>query len=110
MSHETIITAQDGAAFVIAMNRPERRNAISVQMMDEILAAARLADSDSSVRAIIITGGKEHFSAGADLRALLEIESMTQGLEYFRRWHSFTTALEALSKPVIAAIEGFCVT
>jgi len=110
MVYETIVTAQDGPAFIVTLNRPQRRNAISVQMMDEITSAIRSADADSSVRAIVITGGEQYFSAGADLSALLEVKSAAQGLEYFQRWHRLTTALEALSKPVIAAIEGFCVT
>lgn len=110
MSYETIVTEQDGAALVITLNRPQRRNAVSIQMMDEIMSAARLADGDSSVRAMIITGGDEYFSAGADLNDAIGVKSATQGLEYFQRWHRLTTALEALSKPVIAAIEGFCVT
>jgi enoyl-CoA hydratase/carnithine racemase len=110
MSYETIVTARDGAALVITLNRPQRRNAVSIPMMDEIMSAARLADSDSSVRAIIITGGNEYFSAGADLNDAIAVKSAAQGLEYFQRWHRLTTALEALSKPVIAAIEGFCVT
>jgi len=110
MGYETIVTAQDGPAFIVTLNRPQRRNAISVPMMDEITSAIRSADADSSVRAIVITGGEQYFSAGADLSALLEVKSAAQGLEYFQRWHRLTTALEALSKPVIAAIEGFCVT
>ncbi len=110
MSYETIVTAQDGPAFVITLNRPERRNAVSIQAMDEIMAAARAADSDNSARAIIITGGKEFFSAGADLNDAIKVKSAAQGLEYFQRWHRLTTALEALGKPVIAAIEGFCMT
>lgn len=110
MVYETIVTAQQGPAFIITMNRPDRRNAVSIRMMDEIMAAAHAADADSSVRALIITGGGEFFSAGADLNDAIKIKSAAQGLEYFQGWHRLTTALESLSKPVIAAIEGFCLT
>ncbi len=110
MSYETIITAQEGPAFIVTLNRPERRNAISIQMMEEIVSAVRSADTESSVRAVIITGGTEYFSAGADLNDAIQVKSAAQGLEYFQRWHRLNSALETLGKPVIAAVEGFCVT
>ncbi|MCX7143598.1 MAG: enoyl-CoA hydratase/isomerase family protein [Proteobacteria bacterium] len=110
MDFITIKTEQDGGAFVITLNRPDRRNAVSVQAMDELIAAARIAESDSSVFGVIITGGDQFFSAGADLNDALAISSSSEGVEYFNRWHRLTTTLEGLAKPVLAAIEGFCVT
>ena len=110
MSYETIVTAQDGPAFIVTLNRPRRRNAVSIQMMEEIMSAARLAEGESSVRAVIITGSIECFSAGADLNDAIKVKSAAQGLEYFQRWHRLTGTLESLGKPVIAAIEGFCFT
>ena len=110
MSYENIETAQDGASLVIRLNRPQRRNAISIATMDEIIAAAQAAEADPSVRAVILTGGTEYFSAGADLNDALAIASPAEGVAYFKRWHRLCDALETLAKPVIAAIEGFCMT
>jgi len=59
---------------------------------------------------VIITGGPAFFSAGADLNEALQVRSATDGARYFKAWHRLTCALEALGKPVIAAIEGFCIT
>jgi len=110
MSYENIKTTQDGAAFIITFDRPERRNAISIATMGELTEAARAADADPSVRGIIVTGGMEYFSAGADLNDALAISSAAEGLAYFKRWHALCDVFENLSKPVIAAIEGFCMT
>ena len=67
MDYQTILTGQDGPAFVITLNRPDKRNAVSVQMMEDIIAALKSAEADPLVRAAIITGGKSFFGAGADL-------------------------------------------
>lgn len=110
MSYQTILTQQDGAAFIVTLNRPDKRNAISVQMMDEIAAALRAGEAEPVARAVIITGGASLFAAGADLNEALKVKSAAQGIDYFKRWHRLTAAIEELAKPVIAAIEGFCVT
>jgi enoyl-CoA hydratase/carnithine racemase len=110
MSYETIKTEKDSAAFVITLNRPERRNAISLATMGDLIHAAQSADSDPAIRGIIVTGGLGYFSAGADLNDALAISSAAEGLAYFKRWHALCDVFENLSKPVIAAIEGFCMT
>lgn len=110
MTYQDIRTARDGPALVIAIDRPERRNAIRIATMDEIRRALDEAAADDAVRAVIVTGGSEYFSAGADLNDALAIEGAKEGLAYFRRWHALTAAMEGLGKPVLAAIEGFCLT
>jgi enoyl-CoA hydratase/carnithine racemase len=85
MAYETITTAKEGPAFIITFNRPEKRNAISTVVMDEMMHAAAAAEADDEVRGIIVTGGEKFFSAGADLN-------------------------DAHAKAVIAAVEGFCMT
>ena len=67
MTYETILTAQDGPAFVVTLNRPKKRNAISLLMMDEIIAALKSAEAEPSVRAVIITGNGRGFCPGTDL-------------------------------------------
>jgi enoyl-CoA hydratase/carnithine racemase len=110
MSYETITVAQDGPAFVITLNRPDKRNAISVLMMHELQAAMKVAETEPSVRSIIITGGPTFFAAGADLNEALKVTTTAQGTEYFRHWHQLNASIEELAKPVIASIEGFCIT
>lgn len=109
-NYKTLRIAMDGPACVITLNRPERRNAISIELMDELIAATQAIDGDTSVSGIIITGGEEYFAAGADLNEALQVKTAEQGIDYFRRWHRVCDALEMSKKPVIAAIEGFCMT
>ena len=110
MAFETILTSQDGSSYVITLNRPERRNAFSVKMMEEIAAACHIAEEDLSVRGVIITGGTEYFSAGADLNEAMAIKSTKDGVDYMTNWERLNNTVERLEKPVLAAVEGFCMT
>ncbi len=110
MDYETIVTRRDGPALTVTLNRPARRNAISLAMMDEIEAAAAHARTDDSVRALIITGARNCFSAGVDLNDALAVRSPEDCENFFGRLHRLNATLEDLPKPVIAAIEGFCFT
>lgn len=110
MAYELIKVEKSGHAFIITFNRPKARNAISVQVMDELLHAADEADQDSEVRGIIITGGESYFSAGADLNDAQSLSDAAGTMAYLKRWHRLTRAFEEHNKPVIAAIEGFCMT
>jgi enoyl-CoA hydratase/carnithine racemase len=106
----TLLLHKSGPACVITLNRPKVRNAISTEMMGELIDLMAELDGDNSVRAVIITGGTEYFAAGADLNEALQVKTATQGMDYFGRWHRVCAALENSRKPVIAAIEGFCMT
>jgi enoyl-CoA hydratase/carnithine racemase len=110
MTYATIKVRREGPVEVVTLNRPERRNAISLAMMAEIGAAVQAAEADRAVRALVITGGTEFFSAGADLTEAIGVKTPADGLAYFGSLHRLTASLEALSKPVVAAIEGFCLT
>src|SRR5262249_30610747 len=110
MAYTTIETARDGAAFVVTFNPPDKRNAVSVAMMRAITAPAREAEADKGVFAVTLSGGDKGFSAGADLNEARAIKTTDQALAYFSNWHRLCASLEGLRKPVIAAIEGFCMT
>jgi enoyl-CoA hydratase/carnithine racemase len=110
MAYETLKIERLGAACVVTLNRPDRRNAISKQLMDELVAAVAEAEAEPSVRGIIITGGATYFSAGADLNEAQALNNGPDMVRYFQKWHRTCRALEENEKPVIAAIEGFCMT
>ncbi len=110
MTYTTIRSERGGAACIITLDRSEKRNAVSTQMMGEIIRAAREADDDPAVRAVILTGGASFFSAGADLNEALQVKTAVEGVAYFEQWHRLNGTLESLGKPVLAAIEGFCIT
>lgn len=106
----TLRVEKDGPACVVTLNRPQRRNAISIELMTELIDVVAEVDNDPDCRGIIITGGAEYFAAGADLNEALLVKTAEQGVDYFRRWHRVCDALETAKKPIIAAIEGFCMT
>lgn len=110
MAYENIKSGRDGAACVVTINRPDKRNALSQQTIDEIADAMRVADADGSVRGVILTGGEKFFSSGADLNEALQVKSVMDGDAFFGRANRLCAQLEAMNTPVIAAIEGFCMT
>ncbi|MEZ5661808.1 MAG: crotonase/enoyl-CoA hydratase family protein [Burkholderiaceae bacterium] len=66
-SFETIMLDIDGPIATITLHRPDKLNAFTTQMRDELIAAFDLTDADDSVRAVIVTGAGRAFCAGADL-------------------------------------------
>lgn len=94
-----------GAASLLTIDRPERRNAIDGQTAEELLAGYRSFESDEDAHVLVITGsGEKAFSAGADLKAsetLAPRVNSSEGVLGFTRLIS--------PKPTIAAISGWCV-
>lgn len=69
MSFETITTEQADGVLTITLNRPDRLNAFTRQMTEDLLAALDIADAEDAVRAVIVTGAGRGFCAGVDLDA-----------------------------------------
>ena len=108
MSHETILVEQAEGVGTITLNRPEVLNAMSLKLMEELDAEVARMESDTEVKAIIITGaGEKAFSAGADIHEMrtLAPEQLSQGhqLRYDTHWH-----MANCRKPIIGAINGLC--
>ncbi|MFL5860123.1 MAG: enoyl-CoA hydratase-related protein [Solirubrobacteraceae bacterium] len=110
MSHEQIITEAAGGVLTITLNRPDRLNAWTPTMGQELIAAFDAADADDDVRAIIVTGAGRGFCAGADLGAggaTFDPRSRGAGGEIPRDGGGqFTLRVFDCTKPVIAAING----
>ena len=66
----TVSIANDGSVRTLTMNRPERRNALTPEMQDELIAAFEAAAADPAVRVVVLTGAGQAFCAGLDLSAL----------------------------------------
>src|SRR3974390_1234267 len=64
---------QDGAVRILTLDRPERRNAFTIELYQELTTALRQAEGDESVRAVVLTGAGTVFSAGTDLDELAAI-------------------------------------
>lgn len=97
---------EDGIA-TIALTVPEKRNAISAQMITDLLGALLQAD-EGPARVVIITGSGKSFCAGMDLGELQHLARQTQqkNLEDARRVTKMLYRLHSFPKPVIAAVNG----
>jgi enoyl-CoA hydratase/carnithine racemase len=103
-----IETNKADGILTIEFNRPERKNAITGAMYTAMAEALRAAETDSGVRAILITGKREIFTAGNDLDDFLNNVGegkMTEDRPVFQ----FMTALESSTKPIVAAVAGAAV-
>jgi methylglutaconyl-CoA hydratase len=103
----TLTLTHDGAVTIITLNRPDKRNAISTQMIEDLLAA--LAEIEASpAHAAIITGAGKAFCSGMDLDALRGLAQQTpaQNLEDSQRMARMFRRIWAFPKPIIAAVNG----
>jgi enoyl-CoA hydratase/carnithine racemase len=101
---EFIETSVDGHVALCRLNRPEVRNALSPELMEELASALEELDSDSNVRCVVIAGSDEVFAAGADIKASLE-RSFDEAL--YHPAASFWRRVAALKTPLVAAVSGW---
>lgn len=107
MGYQNILTASEGGIMTITVNRPDKLNALNRQTIQEIGAAMKAAEADAAVQVIILTGsGPKAFVAGADI-AEFSNYSEAEGKDLAQKGHDVFNSIEQLSKPVIAAINGF---
>jgi enoyl-CoA hydratase/carnithine racemase len=91
----------------ITLDRPQKMNAINAAMLQELSEALETIEKDSNVRCVIIMGeGKKAFSAGADITELQKLTQETAA-EFSRKGQNVFSQIEALAKPVVAAINGY---
>ena len=105
-----LLVERGGAVAVVTLNRPEQRNAVSYEMWLRLPGLFAELDEDDAVRAVVLTGaGEKAFSAGADIKDFEETRSTPERARNYRQAvHEACDALNALSKPTIAAIRGYC--
>jgi enoyl-CoA hydratase len=108
MNYENILTSQNENILTITINRPNQLNALNLATILELHTAFANADTDKSVRAIILTGsGSKAFVAGADIKEFANFDE-EQGATLSKNGHDLLfNFVENLSTPVIAAINGF---
>jgi enoyl-CoA hydratase/carnithine racemase len=89
---------------LLRLNRPEARNALSPEMMEEIASELERLDPDPEVRCIVIAGSDEVFAAGADIRAMSE-RTFEEALRHPAA--SFWRRVAAIKTPLVAAVSGY---
>lgn len=109
MSYENIRAAYEAGIATITLNRPEKLNAFSGRMRLDLAEALERAGTETSVRAVVITGAGRGFCAGADVKYMAElmdrhdVEEFTRLLGAGRR---VLTTIRQMRKPVIASVNG----
>jgi enoyl-CoA hydratase/carnithine racemase len=104
----TLIVESDGPRGSITLNRPEKLNALSGELLEELAAAARWFDSQPDVKVVVIAGNGRAFSAGADVTGFADPDD---GPIHRRsdRGRQMADALEDMRAVTIAKIHGHCV-
>jgi enoyl-CoA hydratase/carnithine racemase len=100
----------DGPLAFVTFNRPHTRNAMTWAMYDGLLAACARVDADPDVRVLILRGaGGKAFVTGTDIGQFEAFRTPEDAIAYERRLDGVMDRLEAVTRPTIAAIEGYAV-
>jgi enoyl-CoA hydratase/carnithine racemase len=113
MSDSMILSRVDGPLLHVTINRPQKRNALTPAMLEELATAIRGADAHPEVRAVIVAAEGPIFSAGIDLAAFGEMQGSSDGINPGRqvrrlaeRLQHALNVIEATELPVIGALQG----
>jgi enoyl-CoA hydratase/carnithine racemase len=101
----TVLVREEGPAAFVTLNRPDKRNALSLELIEELLATLRRVSDQEGVRAIVLEGAGAAFSAGHDLS-----EMIGRDVAFYQRLFDLCTELmeciHRLPQPVIAKVNG----
>ncbi len=106
--YKYLLYSQEGSIGIVTVNRPESLNALSKGVFDEIYELFQEIEASPDIRVVIVTGaGEKAFVAGADIAELHTQSSVSIGV-FLGSSRRACDLIDNLSKPVIAAINGFC--
>ncbi len=102
----TIIVTREAPIATVQLDRPEALNALSEELMDELVAALESLDTEADIRCIVLTGNEKAFAAGADIKKSFVEATPASMLEQdlTTRWER----VRRIRKPIIAAVSGYC--
>ena len=107
--YKILLAAESEGVLTVTLNRPDRLNALTDELMTALLGAFKSAARSASVRCVVLTGAGSGFCAGQDLTATPPNGPISLR-DHMRAAHiPLLLAMEALEKPVVAAINGACV-
>jgi enoyl-CoA hydratase len=105
LSYQNVLVTREGDIGLVQLNRPKVLNALSFEVMSELVKGLEELDGDAAVRVIILTGGERAFAAGADLAEMSKATPVDLVLgRRFELWDR----IRKISKPIIAAVSGYC--
>lgn len=99
-----ILTKTDGHVGVATLNRPDVLNALSTELMDELIQRLEAFDDDPNIYVIVLTGSERVFAAGADIGDMAEASFLDM---YERNNLARWKRVQAIRKPIIAAVSGY---
>lgn len=104
-----MLTEQRDAALILTLSDPATRNSLSPQASAAGVEALSRAESDPSIRCVVLRGDGEHFCGGGNLQRLVGVRERgpEEQLASMAALHGFVEGLQACPKPVIAAVEGY---
>jgi enoyl-CoA hydratase len=102
---ELVLVERDDPIAVVLLNRPEALNALSDELMEELVTTLAELDRDAAVRCIVLGGSERAFAAGADIAELARSSAID--LYYERRIERWD-AIRGLWTPLVAAVSGYC--
>ena len=109
---DLLVDVANGVA-TLTMNRPEARNALSLEMRSLMHDFLDRHEADDSVRCIVIKGAGDHFMAGGDVKSFAELvekhppaELRTHFLHRIHNLHGFISAMRRFPKPIVASVRG----
>ena len=107
-TYSTLLCALASSVRTITLNRPERRNAINGELIQDLLSALADAETDAAVRVVILTGTGKAFCSGMDLETLQSVAAQTpdENLGDSRQMARLFQRVYTFSKPLIAAVNG----
>lgn len=97
----------DGPIATITLNRPQKLNALTLEMLSELSGHLSALDDDESVRAVVLAGaGERAFSAGADIHQFRRLSATRMWSQWIRKGHAVFDQLANLRQPTVAAVAG----
>ena len=108
IDYQTILFDKKGSRVTITLNRPEEANGMNSLLASELAKAARVCDSDPTVKVVILTAAGRFFCAGGDVKAMAGFgtETATNVKELADNLHSAISTLARMKAPVITAVNG----
>lgn len=101
---ELVLSETDGHVGILTLNRPKVLNALSLELMDELIDRLEAFDADDRIYVIVLSGNERAFAAGADIHQMAEKTVVDMYLRnQFAKWER----IKRISKPIIAAVSGY---
>lgn len=107
MEYQELLFEEKEGYAILTFNKPDKLNALSERMKQELEDAIRVVDESSTIRGLIITGAGRGFMAGTDLSEINPDRSAEETKEMSLHGQTLMNKLEELGKPVIAAVNGY---